>query len=54
MVLSAGARITLKQAIPNIFVKDFRAALAYYVAPMAMFFSTLMWRVTMQYRPFVT
>jgi catechol 2,3-dioxygenase-like lactoylglutathione lyase family enzyme len=34
MVLSAGARLTLKPAIPNIFVKDFQAALAYYVGPL--------------------
>ena len=34
MVLSAGAGVTLKQAIPNIFVKDFQAALAYYVGPL--------------------
>src|ERR1700743_3649176 len=34
MVVSAGTRLMLKQAIPNVFVKDFQAALAYYVGPL--------------------
>ncbi|HLY89334.1 MAG TPA: VOC family protein [Acetobacteraceae bacterium] len=34
MVPSAGSPIMLKQAIPNVFVRDFEAALAYYAGPL--------------------
>ena len=30
----SGLRLMLKQAIPNVFVKDFQAALAYYTGPL--------------------
>ena len=34
LLLGQGNRLMLKQAIPNVFVKDFEAALAYYTGPL--------------------